>query len=79
MLEDLAWDREAKNILWTMLGSVPAEKRDGTRAAFAAWMGERGADRVAADDVRAYLKGTLDAESWQMMDYFTRLIGRDYL
>lgn len=79
VLEDLAWDREAKNILWTMLGSVPAEKRDETRAAFAAWMSERGVDRVTADDVRAYLKGTLDAESWQMMDYFTRLIGRDYL
>lgn len=79
ILEDLAWDREAKNILWAMMGSVPAEKRDETREAFAAWMRERGSERVTADDVRAYLKSTLDADTWQMMDYFTRLIGRDYL
>ena len=42
-------------------------------------MRERGSERVTADDVRAYLKSTLDADTWQMMDYFTRLIGRDYL
>ena len=79
ILAELPWERGAKNILWAMLGAVAPDRRDETRRAFAAWMRERGAARVGAEDVRAYLKATLDAESWQMMDYFTRLIGRDYL